>query len=43
MVAAGDAFDAADDRIVEDAAPGTLVITADCRSRGAPSKRAPPS
>jgi uncharacterized protein YaiI (UPF0178 family) len=29
MVAAGDAFDAADDRIVEDAAPGTLVIAAD--------------
>jgi uncharacterized protein YaiI (UPF0178 family) len=29
MVMAGDGFDAADDRIVEDAGPGTLVITAD--------------
>jgi uncharacterized protein YaiI (UPF0178 family) len=29
MIQAGDAFDAADDKIVEDAAPGTLVITAD--------------
>lgn len=29
MVMAGDGFDAADDRIVEDAGPGMLVITAD--------------
>jgi uncharacterized protein len=29
MVTAGNAFDAADDRIVADAGPGTLVITAD--------------
>ena len=29
MHVAGDAFDAADDRIAEDAAPGALVITAD--------------
>jgi len=29
MVMAGDGFDAADDKIVEEAGPGTLVITAD--------------
>ena len=29
MVMAGDAFDAADDKIVEDAGPGMLVVTAD--------------
>jgi uncharacterized protein YaiI (UPF0178 family) len=29
MVMAGDGFDAADDRIVADAGPGTLVVTAD--------------
>jgi uncharacterized protein YaiI (UPF0178 family) len=29
MVTAGDAFDAADDLIVADAGPGTLVVTAD--------------